>query len=154
MCGPISPLTSSPSFSFIISPLRVHFKKVPKTVLLGDNSAHKQRDETLRVYMCVYGCVADRSGERSHGVKWLKRRETFLPIAKGTCVLSRYSVESRDLDKLLCTVRFESTDGEANTKEVIRMGFDFTQRSSQIMGDFSLPSNEIIAVFMADTEAG
>lgn len=47
LCGPISPLTSSPpSFSFIIFLLKVHFKSSENCFSLGDNSAHthKQRD--------------------------------------------------------------------------------------------------------------
>lgn len=71
LCGPISPLTSSPpSFSFIIFLLKVHFKSSENCFSLGDNSAHTHTNRERHFRLYRYGCVVDRSrDERLYGVQ-------------------------------------------------------------------------------------
>jgi hypothetical protein len=71
LCGPISPLTSSPpSFSFIIFLLKVHFKSSENCFSLSDNSAHTHTNRERHFRLYRYGCVVDRSrDERLYGVQ-------------------------------------------------------------------------------------
>lgn len=124
LCGPISPLTSSPpSFSFIIFLLKVHFKSSENCFSLGDNSAHTHT-QTERDTLDYIGTDVQQTGAGTKGCtvykkKWVKeQRESLRNISsyrkRDMCQISlfcRKQLREIQTSCVQCTVRFEKKYG-------------------------------------------